>query len=264
MKKEYIIYIAVAVVIVVGIATYLLLNTGSCSACGATVSQSQVQSLQQIANNNTLANKIGLGVLAEEGTAAYPKVINATPYIVDGKPQILYVGGEFCPYCGVTRWGLILALMRFGNFTNLTYMESSPTDVYANTHTFSFINASYKSNLIHFNGLEVTNREEQNNTAVNFTPEDQLIDARYSDGGGIPFIDFSNDSAVSGAVVNPVILKGQNWNQIIAALGEPNTSISQAIIGNANLFTAYICKSNETLNSTAAACKEPYVKSIIG
>jgi len=32
---------------------------------------------------------------------------------------VSYVGGEYCPYCAIQRWALLVALSKFGSFTNL-------------------------------------------------------------------------------------------------------------------------------------------------
>ncbi len=258
MKKEYIIYIAAAIIIIAAVAAYLFLNSSSCSQCGKQVSAAYLQQLHAVANNETLATDVGAG-LAQGG----PTGINAAPLTFEGKPEILYVGGEFCPYCAVTRWGLIIALMRFGTFNNLTYMESSPTDAYPNTPTFSFVNSSYSSSLVYFSGIEVWDRYGRNLSNNGFTPMDQFIYGKYSP-NGVPFIDFANASVQSGAVVTPGLLRGKDWNYILSQISNPNTPLAQGIIGNANLFTAYMCKSNKALNQTAAACKQPYVKQIIG
>lgn len=222
-----------------------------------------MQNLQQIANNNTLANNVGPGIVVSGPYANLPKAINATPLTLDGKPEVLYVGGDFCPYCAVTRWGLILALMRFGNFTRLSYMESSATDVYPNTPTFTFTNSTYKSNLIEFSGFELLNREEQNVTNPNFSTTQQFVYGRYS-AAGIPFIDFENKSVMNGASVTPQVVQGDDWNQVVANLTKQNSLEAQAIIGSADIFTAYICEGNQTLNATAAACKQGYIKGILG
>jgi hypothetical protein len=259
MKKEYIIYIAVAVVLVIGIAAYLLLNSGSCTACGTQVSSSYLQQMHQIANNNTLASSVGTGLAVSGLASNLPKPINSTPYIVDGKPEVFYVGGDFCPYCAATRWGLVVALMRFGNFTSLEYMESSHTDVYPDTATFSFMNYSYNSKLVDFNGYEIYNRTEgQVNTSI--TPLDTAIYDRYSQ--GVPFIDFANSSIQDGALVNPQVFAGLTWDQILAQMSNPSSAVSQAVIGQANVFTAAICRSNQTINMTAPACKAGYLKSL--
>ena len=250
---------------VVGIVSYLLLanSAGNCPQCGKYVSQQYIQKLSQVANNYTLADQIGPGVVQLSGLYSnLPKEINQPPLSFGGKPGILYVGGEFCPYCAVSRWGLIIALMRFGNFSSFTYMKSSSKDVYADTPTFSFSNYSYSSSLVHFTAFEIYDRSEKNITNPNFTPSEEALYSKYA--GGIPFIDFENQSYISGASVSPQLLDGSNWNQILANLTKQNSVQAQAIIGNANLYTAYICKSNQTLNSTAVACKQSYIKSIIG
>ena len=35
---------------------------------------------------------------------------NPKPLTANGKPELLYVGAEFCPYCGAMRWAEIVAL----------------------------------------------------------------------------------------------------------------------------------------------------------
>ena len=264
MKKEHIIYIAAGVVVVIAVVAYLLLsNSTGCPSCGTQVSSSTLQQMSQIANNYTLAGSVGSGIAVSGPYSNLPKAINSTPLLVDGKPEILYVGGDFCPYCAVTRWGLILALMRFGNFTNLTYMKSSPTDVYPNTATFSFTNFSYSSSVVHFDAFEIYDRLEQNLTPSGFSQSDRLVFERYS-AGSIPFIDFANTSAQSGSPVSPAILVGDNWNQVISYLNQPSSPQAQGVIGIANEFTAAICASNQQLNSTAVACKQSYLKSLAG
>jgi hypothetical protein len=265
IKKEYIIYIAAAIVVVIGVVIYLLFsNPSGCPLCGKPVSSSYLRQLHSIANNYTIADEVGVGVVTVGAYGNLPRVINnATPFSFNGKPEILYVGGEFCPYCAITRWALVIALMRFGNFKNLSYMESSATDVYASTPTFSFLNSSYSSSMLHFDGIEVYDRNEQNITNNNFTQEEQFVYGKYA-AGGIPFIDFANSSVQSGATVSPGVLHGSDWNQILSNLTNQNTVMAQSIIGNANIFTAYICKSNQTLNTTAIACKQNFVKAVIG
>ena len=47
---------------------------------------------------------------------------------LNGKPALLYIGSEGCPYCGMQRWGLIVVLARFGKFSNLHLMQSLWTE----------------------------------------------------------------------------------------------------------------------------------------
>jgi hypothetical protein len=32
---------------------------------------------------------------------------------------MLYIGAEYCPYCAAERWPLVMALSKFGTFSNL-------------------------------------------------------------------------------------------------------------------------------------------------
>ncbi len=43
-----------------------------------------------------------------------------------GKPEMLYIGAEFCPYCAAMRWSMAVALSRFGTLTALHGIHSSP------------------------------------------------------------------------------------------------------------------------------------------
>jgi hypothetical protein len=70
------------------------------------------------------------------GTAMHePSKITAPALTVDGKPRVLDVGAEYCPYCATEKWALVVALSRFGTFTGLGQTEPSPSDVYPNTAT---------------------------------------------------------------------------------------------------------------------------------
>ena len=245
--------------------TYLLIRAGGSPLIGKQVSSSDMLALQQIANNNTLANKVGAGIVTFSAGSNLPAKVTGTPFIVNGKPEVLYVGADYCPYCAVMRWGLILALMRFGNFTGLSYMQSSPTDYAADTSTFSFTNSSYSSSLIHFDGVEIENRSGGSIPGVNLSTVQQLALNKYSSsGGGIPFLDIANSSVENGAMISPVLVHGYTWSQIIRNLSVQNSEIAQGVVGSADVFTAYICASNSTLNMTANACKQTYVKRILG
>ena len=45
------------------------------------------------------------------------KSISGAPLTQDSKPEMLYIGAEFCPYCAALRWSMAVALSRFGSFT---------------------------------------------------------------------------------------------------------------------------------------------------
>ena len=55
------------------------------------------------------------------------KLQGGTPLTQDGKPKVLYIGAEYCPYCAAQRWALAVALSRFGTFDKLA--RTSPERV---------------------------------------------------------------------------------------------------------------------------------------
>ena len=63
--------------------------------------------------------------------------------VSSGKPEVLFVGAEYCPFCGAERWPLIVALARFGHFSRLKNMQSAPLSVFPGIQSFSFVGATY-------------------------------------------------------------------------------------------------------------------------
>jgi len=159
----------------------------------------------------------------------------------NGKPEVLYVGGEYCPFCGVTRWSMVIALSKFGNFTGIEYMLSSGTDVNANTPTFTFANATYTSPYISLVTVEHWDRSD--NVYQPLTTDEQSLLSQYDSPGSIPFIDFANQYSIVGAVggLGAIDLSGMNWTQVLTQLRAPGSSTAQAIIGEANYFISAIC-----------------------
>jgi hypothetical protein len=89
-------------------------------------------------------NKVAAGLSYPAKGGVYPGAIKtvkpsvATLTSSDGRPRIVYVGAEYCPFCGAERWALAVALSRFGTFSGLRLIHSSSTDVDPNTPTLSF------------------------------------------------------------------------------------------------------------------------------
>jgi thiol-disulfide isomerase/thioredoxin len=80
------------------------------------------------------------------GTATGLKALTGQPELTArGKPVLLYMGGEYCPYCAAERWAIAAAVSRFGTLSGLHFIHSSPTDVYPSTPTLSFYLSRYIS-----------------------------------------------------------------------------------------------------------------------
>jgi hypothetical protein len=189
-------------------------------------------------------------------------VNSSTPLTSGGKPEVLYLGGEYCPYCAAQRWAMVNALSRFGTFSGLTTTHSSSTDVDPNTPTYTFYKSTYKSNYITFTPVEeytnfrvgnTTNTSAAYQTLQTPTTAQQTIGQTYDPSGSIPFIDLGNKYVQVGNLspLTPALLQGKTWAQVGAAMQDPSSAIGKAIIGNANYMTAGICKMTNNLPATA-------------
>jgi thiol-disulfide isomerase/thioredoxin len=176
----------------------------------------------------------------------------------NGKPEMLYIGAEWCPYCAAMRWAMAVALSRFGTFTPLNGIHSSSTDVYPNTATLTFYKSTYTSKYLVFTPIE--NQDINHHTLVTPTPSEQALWTKYEPpGDGYPFIDIGN-RFVTAATYNPQVLQKLTWSQIAADLHIASTPPAQGAVGSANMLTAAICKI--TGNQPANVCTTAPVSSL--
>jgi thiol-disulfide isomerase/thioredoxin len=200
------------------------------------------------------------------GTATGLKSISGQPELtLDGKPELLYMGGEYCPYCAAERWAIAAAISRFGTLSGLHFIHSSPTDVYANTPTLSFYKSSYASRYLAFTAVEwYSERADASNTTgyaylQQPTPQQTALFARY--GGSFPFVDIGNRYLVPEAQYFPSALAGLSWAQVASDMRNPSSPVGRDIDGAANMITAAICKL--THGQPASVCSSPGVKTAV-
>ena len=207
---------------------------------------------------NKAIQSVGVGT-----ASAQPKAISGPNLTQNGKPLVVYMGAEYCPYCATERWPMVVALTRFGSFTNLKITHSSSSDVYPDTQTFSFHGSSYTSKYISFQPVEMYSNVAQGNgytTLDKSTSEQQSLINTYdappyvasSDSGAIPFIYFGGKYIITGASYSPTVLQGKTSQEIASALTNPKSAISQGVYGAANLMTAAIC--SMTNNQPSNVC----------
>jgi len=207
-------------------------------------------------------DKVGSGSF----TGKIQPVNGGTPLTSGGKPEMLYMGAEYCPYCAAERWSMIVALSRFGTFSGLSTVHSSTTDTPSNISTFTFHGSSYTSKYLTFTPVEMqTNIPDpstgQYTTLQTPTKEQQALITKYDappyvasadQAGAIPFIYFGGKYLSIGASYDATTLSGLKWDQIAADLNNPDSAVAKAINGTANHITAAICKM--TGNQPASAC----------
>jgi hypothetical protein len=203
---------------------------------------------------------------------------NPAPLVSNGKPELLYIGAEYCPFCAANRWAMVVALSRFGTFSGLATVHSAVSngagnqEPYPNTPTFTFAHATYSSPYLSFASVEQeTNIPDSSTggyTTLQTASSAQLaLLTKYdappyidsSQAGAIPFLDFGNKYVSLGVSYSNTALSGLTWSQIATDLHNPNSTVAKAVDGTANYFTAVICKM--TGNQPASACT-PTVQSI--
>jgi hypothetical protein len=215
----------------------------------------------------SVLNAVGAG----SGVTLLPVALPAgTPANTqDGKPVVLYIGAEYCPYCAAQRWPTIVALSRFGSFANLQGMESAGGgEAFPKTQTFTFHGATYAGDLLNLQAVE-TNTNQPSLTGLGYTSLDkptaaqQALLTRYdrapytAQAGAIPFLLIGNRFVTVGASYNPALLQGKTRDQIAAALSDTSSPIAQGVDGSANAITAAIC--SVTNNQPAKVCTDPAI-----
>ena len=246
--------IAVALLAVIGIIIGALVSRSSPSppAAGSRPLPAGVQPKLTVPVG-TLAT-VGLG---SSGTQLL-KPVTGPALASGGKPEMLYIGAEWCPYCAAERWAMAVALNRFGSFTPLRGVHSSPTDAFPNTATLTFFGSTYTSNYLVFTPVET--QDVNHNPLQTPTAAQKALWAKYEPpGNSYPFIDIGN-RYVATTTYNPQVLQGLSWNQIATDLHNPSSPVAQGAVGSANLLTAAICKI--TRNAPASVCSAAPIPAI--
>jgi Domain of unknown function (DUF929) len=181
------------------------------------------------------------------GTATGLRPISGQPELTRyGKPELLFIGGQYCPYCAAERWAVAAALSRFGTLTGLRFIHSSPTDSYPDTPTLTFDEARYASKYLAFARVEWYGEKPGAATPTGYaylqqpTTQQAALFARY--GGSFPFVDIGNRYLVPEAQYLPSALAGLSWAQVAAAMRDPSSAVAQDIDGAANMITAAISR----------------------
>ncbi|HEY2549917.1 MAG TPA: DUF929 family protein [Streptosporangiaceae bacterium] len=250
-------------VVIVAVVAILLANllSGKPSQAGRATLPASVQTKLTTVPVSAL-NAVGAGSVPNY-TSRPVTAISGPPLTQDGKPEMLYIGAEFCPYCAAMRWSMAVALSRFGALSGpLQGIHSSANDTDPNTPTLTFYRmAPYTSSYLTFTAVE-NETETVGQILQPVTPAQKKIWQTYEPGGqtGYPFIDFDNKYVITGPIYDPAVLKGKTWTQVAAALHNPASPIAQGALGAANYITAAICKT--TGQQPASVCAAAPVPAI--
>ncbi len=256
----------VAVVVIVGILIGVKLSGGNSSKSDVPATPASAAIVSDVTGVPAATlNTIGAGKVD-----VVPKATSNIPVLQSGgKPLIVYIGAEWCPFCAAERWPMVVALSRFGTFSNLGQTRSNSQDVFPLTPTLSFHGATYTSQYIEFQSVELADNVHK--TLEKPTSAQQALIDKFdappfvpagSGSGAIPFVDFANQAILSGSTYNPQLLHGLTSTQVAAVLADPNSDIAKAVGGSANTFTKIIC--GLTNGQPGDVCSSPAVTSAKG
>lgn len=261
-----------AVVAVVAVVLAIVLSQGGGSSGGSTEPGPTGTALTALTKQVTSVPDSALSSVGGGAATARPTTISGAPLTSGGKPEMLYIGAEYCPYCAAERWAMIVALSRFGTFSDLATIRSAAhngagqAEPYPSTPTWTFAKSTYTSKYLTFTPVEqYTNIPDPSTggyTALtDLTSEQQALITKYdaANQGAIPFIDFGNKFTSVGATYDPAVLSGLSWSQIAADLHTPTSSVAKSVLGAANYTTAAIC--GITNDQPASVCT-PAVKAL--
>jgi Domain of unknown function (DUF929) len=266
---------AVAVVIVVVVVLVVVKVTGgsgsSTNAAFTAVTPAPSSVVTKVTSiPDSVYNQVGV-TSSVQVTPPIP-LSNQPILMLDGKPGVLYVGAEYCPYCAAERWALVSSLSRFGTFSNLKVTASSHTDVFPATNTFSFEGSTFTSQYVTFQTVEQVSNIP--NGQGYYTPLDKItkaqqailnkyeqppLDPNAQTGQfGYPFVDIGNQAIVPGPSYSSGILAGLSHSDIANGLTDPSNPVTQAIVATSNYISASICAS--TKNQPTSVCQSPGVQ----
>jgi hypothetical protein len=259
---------AVIVVIAV-VVTFIVVKTNkspSTPSASATISGAPTGSALTSVINTITNVPTSVTDAVGNGGATKPQTISpaGASLTSGGKPDLLYIGAEYCPYCAAERWGMIVALSRFGTFSGLAPMRSSSSDTYPSTATWTFAHSTYTSNYLSFSPVEMftnipsgqgyttlqTPTTAQNALFAKYDAPPYVQSTQYDE--SYPFLDFANKYVIIGSSYSPQVLAGLTWSEISNDLTNSSSAVAKGINGTANYITATICKL--TNNQPATAC----------
>jgi len=260
--------VVVILIGVIGLIVYAL--TGPPSSSGT---------VHRVPTSDTVIAEVGrvparvfdsVGVTATDPLVVPTVLTHQPPLEAAGKPEVLFVGADYCPFCAAERWPLVVALSRFGHFATLYNMQSGQQSVFPGLQTFSFVGAAYSSRYVAFSGVELYSDSIGSDGAytpiATLTPPQAAVMDRYSSGtgprgrtGAFPFVDIDNQLVTSTSGFSPGLIVDRSQSAVADALSQLHDPVGQAVVASANYLTAGICLA--TGQQPAAVCASRGVRS---
>ncbi len=153
----------------------------------------------------------------------WPSSISQPPLTAGGKPEMLYIGAEFCPICATQRWPMVVALSHFGTFSNLQQTHSAVSD--GNIPTLSFYGSTFTSPYLTFTPVETTTNQPSGGyykpLEMPTAAQNALWQANSPNGTEtFPFIDIGGKWLLQTSQFPATELEGKSFNDILGSVGQ--------------------------------------------
>lgn len=178
------------------------------------------------------------------------------PLYQGGKPELLFIGAQYCPHCAGQRWPLVKALDQFGIFSHATSSANDDGTI----PTFDLHGATYTSKYVAFVHRDLEDRKHY--PLDSLSPEEQSIFNRLDPDGAIPLISVGGYALVGdGYGLN--LIQGKSFSTVQQAMqrGDRTDPLVSAINGEANSITAFICHADQMQPRTV--CNRPAIRGIV-
>jgi hypothetical protein len=189
------------------------------------------------------------------GIIVSPQAIKDARLTAFGKPDLLYMGAEFCPVCATERWAMYVALSKFGTFSPQPgRIHSAVRD--GDIATVTFYKTTYSSPYFTFTPVETTTNQPDGNFYVTVqtpTAAQQKLWNANENPPTIPWLDFGGKAELTSAQYDPTQLEGVSFDDIAADIGNNSTAVGADVDASANVLIQTIC-STLTANKPAAVC----------
>ena len=246
--RTYAIFSIALVVVIVGVLVIVKVAGGGSGSGSGTVDQASPPAGTPIpAATLAKLQSVPISTLAAaptSGIVTTPQSVNGATLRANGKPEMLFIGAEFCPHCAAERWALYVALSKFGTFSPQPGRIHSANED-GDVPTLTFYGTTYTSPYFTFTPVEVyTNKPQGDGYAPLQTPTAaQLTLWQKANGSSFPFVDFGGKEVLPSAQYLFTPLEGLPFSTVAAQVGDNSTDIGANIDASAAQLIATICGS---------------------
>lgn len=253
--------IGIVVLVVVGVVVLVLAKASTSDKAGTDGNSADLVAKPAPASIATDLAAVPLPAIAAAASIPSSNPVkpnpDGKPMKVDGKPEVLFIGAEFCPYCAGERWSLVSALSKFGTFSDLQVIHSAESNV----PTMTFVGSKYTSKYVAFTPVEMNGNTKKGGNWVPLETPTASQQELFSTLGGnsFPFIDFGGTAYQSAGSVDVANLVGKTQTDIASTLAgsTKNDTDPTSLRGNVNSVTAEFIRTicGLTDNQPANVCK---------